>query len=227
MKGPGTDGAGAGVRALVVDDHPLGRAGMLRTLEDMAEIGAVDEAATGEAALAALAGGDHALVLLDLALPGLSGVEVARRTIERGAGTRVIVVTGDGAAPVGPLVAAGVAGWLTKGAEVAEIEAAVRTALAGGRHLEREVAQRLALEGLGGAGASPFERLTPRELEICRLVNAGVPGRRIAERLHISEKTVSTHRTRAFEKLGIDSVQALVRLALRQGLWGDDGDGPA
>ena len=212
------------VRALVVDDHPLVRAGMRRTLEAMAEIDAVDEAGTGEAALAALAAGGYALVLLDIALPGLSGVEVARRTLEREGGARVIVVTGDGGAPVAPLVEAGVAGWLTKGADVAEIEDAVRAALAGGRHLARDVAQRLVLESLGEAAASPFGRLSPRELEICRLIDAGVPNRRIAEALHISEKTVSTHRTRAFEKLGIDSVQALVRLALHHRPWPE---GPA
>ena len=166
--------------ALVVDDHPLVRSGMRRTLEAMPELDGVDEAATGEAALAALAARDHALVLLDLALPGISGVEVARRTLERRPGTRIVVVTGDETAPVGPLVRAGISGWLTKGSDVAEIETAVRTALAGGRHLSRDVAQRALLGELDANGPSPFEALSPRELEICRQIDAAVPNRRIA-----------------------------------------------
>ena len=206
-----------GARALVVDDHPLVRAGMRRTLEAMDGIGAVDEAGTGEAALERLAAGDYAVVLLDLALPGVGGVEVARRSLERRPGLPIVVVTGDGGAPVAPLAALGVAGWVTKGAPVGEIEAAVRAALAGARHFERGVAQRAML----GGDESPFERLSAREAEVARMVHDAVPNRRIAERLHLSEKTVSTHRTRAFEKLGIDSPQALVRLAIRHGVWQD------
>ena len=214
----------AGARTLVVDDHPLVRAGMRGALEGLVGVGTVDEAGSGELALRMLGETAYALVMLDLALPGISGVEVARRVLERWPDARVIVVTGAGnAAPVRPLVAAGVAGWLTKGADAAEIGTAVRTVLAGGRHLERDVAQRLLLEGIDGAPASPFERLTPRELEVCRLVVDGVPNRRVAEALHISEKTVSTHRTRALDKLGLRSVPELVRLALHHGLWTEPG----
>ena len=225
--GPG-DVHGNGARTLVVDDHPLVRAGMRRALEGLDGVGAVDEAGSGELALRMLGEAAYGLVMLDLALPGISGVEVARRALERWPDARVIVVTGAGdAAPVRPLVAAGVAGWLTKGADAAEIGAAVRAVLAGGRHLEHDVAQRLLLEGIDGGGeASPFERLSPRELEVCRLVVDGVPNRRIGEALHISEKTVSTHRTRALDKLGVASVPELVRLALHHGLWTEPGIDP-
>ena len=225
MSGPGSDrdGGGGGARALVVDDHPLVRTGMRRVLAAVDGIGAVDEADSGESALARLAERDYALVLLDLALPGVSGVEVARRTLERRPGTAVLVITGDAAMPIGPLVRIGVAGWLTKGAAVDEVETAVRTVLGGGRHFERGVAQRALLDGIGG-DEDPFERLTGRELEVCRLVHDAVPNRRIAALLHISEKTVSTHRTRAFEKLGIGTTAELVRLAMRHGLW-DEEDG--
>ena len=222
----------AGPRTLVVDDHPLVRTGMRRVLEDLGGLGPVDEAGSGEAALRMLGEADYALLMLDLALPGISGIEVARRALERRPPVRVIVVTGAGdASPVRPLVAAGVAGWLTKGAGADEIGAAVRAVLAGGRHLERDVAQRLLLEGIDGAPpASPFERLSPRELEICRLIVDGAPNRRIAQALHISEKTVSTHRTRALDKLGVGSVPELVRLALHHRTWDgpgiDAGDGP-
>ena len=220
------DDGSAGPRALIVDDHPLVRAGMRRALEAMPELGRVDEAGSGEDALRLLAGTDHALLMLDLSLPGISGVEVARRALERRPGLRVVVVTGAGdGAPVRSLVDAGVVGWLTKGADAGEIGAAVRAVLAGKRHLEHGIAQRLALEGDGAEPANPFDRLTPREHEICRLIVDGEPNRRIAQALHISEKTVSTHRTRLLDKLGVDSVPALVRLALRHAMWTQDGEG--
>lgn len=215
----GPSGGPGDLRVLVVDDHPLVRAGMRRTLEGAPGISAVEEVDSGEAALATLAEGRHDLVLLDVRLPGIGGIEVAHRVRASWPDVHVVVVTGEeDVAPVAPLMAAGVRGYLTKGADADEILAAVAAVAAGGRYLSDPVSRRVALEALDGPASDPFERLTAREREICRLIADGRRNRSIAATLHISEKTVSTHRARAFDKLGIDGVTRLVRLALKHGL---------
>lgn len=215
--------AGA-LAVLVVDDHTLVRTGMRLLLEDNPLIDHIAEASSAEEALEATRAGHFDLVLMDITLPGMSGQEAARRLIKRHPDMRVIMVTGKiEAGPVRSLLSEGVAGYVTKGSTSEEMEEAIRTVLRGQQYLSPDVARQLALDTIRGEDSdNPFERLTQREAEIIRMLLRGHRNRQISETLHISEKTVSTHRVRAFEKLDIGTTAELVRLAMRHGLWSDD-----
>ena len=209
---------------LVVDDHALVRSGMIRLLEELPCIGTVAEASSAEEALAMVRERRFALVLMDIALPGMSGMEAAGKLIEHQPDALVIMVTGRlETGPVRRLLAtSGVRGYLTKGSEASEMERAIERVLAGERYLSPDVARQLAMDTIDGGDPDPFSRLTARELEVVTRLLRGHRNRSIGESLFISEKTVSTHRTRAFEKLGIDTTAELVRLAMRHGLWDED-----
>lgn len=213
-----------GLAVLVVDDHALVRTGMRLLLADNPLVGSIAEANSAEEALELTRETHFDLVLMDISLPGMSGQEAARRVIRRDADTRVIMVTGKvDAGHVRSLLADGVSAYVTKGSTSNEMDEAIRAVLAGQQYLSPDVARELALGTIrGDDGASPFERLTGRELEIVRMLLRGQRNRQISETLHISEKTVSTHRVRALEKLGIGTTAELVRLAMRHGLWSDD-----
>ncbi len=209
---------------LVVDDHVLVRSGMRRLLEDNEDIGEVAEASSGEEGLKAALEADFDLVLMDITLPGMSGLEAAERLIKRKPQTRVIMVTGKSdASPVRTLLSAGINGYMTKGSSSDEMNEAISTVMAGKQYLSADVARQLAMDTIRGEdNSSPFDRLTGRELEIVRMLLRGQRNRQISDALHISEKTVSTHRVRSYEKLGIGTTAELVRLAMRHGLWSED-----
>ena len=212
---------------LVVDDHALVRSGMRRLLEELPVIGTVTEASSAEEALAMVRERRFRLVLMDISLPGMSGMEAAGKLIERQPDALVIMVTGRlESGPIRRLLAtSGVRGYLTKGSEATEMERAIERVLAGERYLSPDVARQLAMDTIDGGDADPFSRLTARELEVIARLLRGHRNRQIGESLFISEKTVSTHRTRAFEKLGIGTTAELVRLAMRHGLWDEEEDG--
>jgi len=220
----GPDGPADGLSVLVVDDHVLVRAGMRRLLEEDAAIGRVDEASSGEEALDIAATGRHDLVLMDISLPGMNGLEAAERLLRRDSAARIVMVTGRlEAGPIRALLNAGVRGYLTKGSSSEEMSSAIRCVMNGERYLSQDIARLMAMDTLdGGKAVSPFERLTAREQEIVHMLLRGQRNRQISATLHISEKTVSTHRVRAFDKLGIGTTAELVRLAMRFGLWHDD-----
>lgn len=213
-----------GLHVLVVDDHALVRSGMRRLLEDNASIGRVDEASSGEEALEMALPGDHDLVLMDISLPGMNGLEAAERLLGKRPDTRIIMVTGKlEGGPVRTLLNAGVRGYITKGSDSEEMDRAIRCVMDGERYLSPDVARRIAMDTLDGNDTkNPFDRLTAREQEIVHMLLRGQRNRQISATLHISEKTVSTHRVRAFEKLEIGTAAELVRLAMRFGLWHAD-----
>lgn len=209
---------------LVVDDHALVRSGMRRLLEENVMIGQVEEASSGEEGLERALAGQFDLVLMDISLPGMSGQEAAQKLIKRKPDTRIIMVTGIlDLGPVRRLLSSGVHGYVTKGSTRDEMEDAIRTVMSGKQYLSPDVATELAMNTIRGEDdASPFERLTTRELEIVQMLLRGLRNRQISGILHISEKTVSSHRVRSFEKLDISTTAELVRLAMRHGLWIDD-----
>ena len=210
---------------LVVDDHALVRAGMRRLLEDNPVIRSISEAGSGEEALKLARETPFGMILMDIALPGMSGLEAAGKLLSVRPEALVIMVTGRiEAAPIRRLLNSGVRGYVTKGSEAAEMEHAIARVVAGERYLSPDVARQLAMEAIDGGDGNPFERLTAREHEIVVLLLRGRRNRQIGESLFISEKTVSTHRTRAFEKLGVGTTADLVRLAMRHGLWDEEHD---
>lgn len=206
------------IRVYMVDDHALVRTGMRMILSAETDIEVVGEAESGEEALPQIRRLKPDIVLCDLHLPGVSGLEVTERIIKGDYGTRVIVVSvlEDGPMPK-RLIAAGAAGYVGKAGDAKELLRAVRDVSLGKRYLASGVAQKLALSGLGG-DASPFDALSPREMEIALLLIRGLRQEEIAKRLSLSAKTVNTHKTRLFEKLRINDSIALARLASQYGL---------
>jgi len=206
------------IRVYMVDDHALVRAGMRMILSAETDMEVVGEAESGEEALPQIRKLKPDIVLCDLHLPGVSGLEVTERIVKGDYGTRVIVVSvlEDGPMPK-RLIAAGAAGYVGKAGDARELLRAIRDVALGKRYLASGVAQNLALSGLGG-DASPFDALSPRELEVAMLLIQGLRQEEIARRLSLSAKTVNTHKTRLFEKLRIQDSIALARLASQYGL---------
>ena len=201
---------------MLVDDHELVRAGLRTFLGLQPDIEVVGEAAAGEQALALLPGLAPDIVLLDLVLPGMSGLDVVARLRVAHPEVKVVVLTSyAGEESVLPAVRAGVAGYLLKDVGPAELAGALRTVHAGGASLDPGVA---ATVMRGVAAPDPAGPLTPREREVLRLVARGRSNRLIAGDLALSEKTVKAHMSAILAKLGVaDRTQAAL-YAVRHGL---------
>jgi DNA-binding NarL/FixJ family response regulator len=206
------------IRVFLVDDHALVRAGMRMILSGETDIEVIGEADSGEDALPQIRKLKPDVVLCDLHLPGVSGLEVTERIFKGGYGARVIVVSvlEDGPMPK-RMIEAGAVGYVGKGGDASELLRAVRDVARGKRYLASNIAQNLAVGGIGG-DASPFDALSRRELEVAMLLTQGLRQEEIARRLSLSAKTINTHKTRLFEKLRIQDNIALARLAGQYGL---------
>ena len=207
------------IRIAVVDDHPIVRQGLTASLEDEADFEVVGAAGSAEEALALVAARRPEVVLLDLELPGVGGVEAIPRLAEASPGLAVLVFTAyQTDERVLGAIRAGAKGYLLKGATTAEIVAAIRTVAAGGSALEPRVAARLL-----AAVRSPREggsQLTARERDVLRLIADGLPGKQIARALGISERTVKFHTASILRKLDADNRAQAVALAAERGLLG-------
>ncbi|WP_240098522.1 response regulator [Thermomonas flagellata] len=206
------------IRVFLVDDHALVRTGFRLILGGEPDLEVVGEAETGEEALPQIRRLKPDVVLCDLNLPGISGLEVTERVVRGEYGARVIVVSvlEDGPMPR-RVLEAGACGYVGKACDATELVRAVRDVARGKKYLASSIAQGMALSALQG-DASPFDALTPRELEVALLLNQGLRQEAIAKRLSLSAKTVNTHKSRLFEKLGIHDSIALARLIAQYGL---------
>ena len=206
------------IRVFLIDDHALVRVGMRMILSAETDIDVVGEADNGEDGLQQVRRLKPDVVLCDLHLPGISGLEVTERIARGMQGTRVIVVSvlEDGPMPR-RLIDAGASGYVGKGGDSAELLRAVRDVARGRRFLASSIAQHLALSGMTGE-ESPFDDLSTRELEVAMLLIHGLRQAEIANRLCLSPKTVNTHKSHVFSKLGVGDSIALARLAGQYGL---------
>jgi len=206
------------IRVYLVDDHALVRTGMKMILCGETDIEVIGEAESGEDALREIRQLKPDVVLCDLHLPGVSGLEVTERIVRGQEGTRVVIVSvlEDGPMPK-RLLEAGASGYISKGCNAQELLRAVRDASLGRRYLGNNIAQNLALSTVEGS-ASPFDSLSPRELEVALLLTQGFRQEDIAKRLSLSAKTINTHKARLFEKIGIHDNIALARMASQYGL---------
>lgn len=206
------------VTVFIVDDHALVRTGMRMILSAESDIKVVGDAESGEVALPLIRQLKPDVVLCDLHLPGVSGLEVTERVVKGDHGTRVIIVSvlEDGPMPR-RLLEAGAYGYVGKGGDATELVRAVRDVAKGRRYLASNIAQHLALSGLEGDD-SPFDELSPRELEVALLLAQGMRQEEIARRLSLSAKTINTHKSRMFEKLAITDNIALARLLGQHGM---------
>lgn len=207
-----------GIGVFVLDDHVMVRDGMCMLLEAQPGMDVVGQAESGEDALPMLRRLRPDVLLCDVHLPGISGLEVTERVVRGGYGTRVIVVS---ASQEGPLprraLEAGASAYVGKAHDASELVRAVQDAARGKRYLASGIAQRMALEGLAG-GDTPFDSLSPRELEVALLITQGLRQEDIARKLSLSAKTINTHKSRLFEKLGVRDPIALARMASRYGM---------
>jgi DNA-binding NarL/FixJ family response regulator len=201
------------VRVLLVDDHPLFRHGLRALLEQVGGAEVVGEAGDGEEAIAMALSSDPDVVVMDLVMPGTSGLEATRRLIDRNPGLGILVLTmSEDDASVFAALRAGARGYVLKGTGGADFIAAVRAVARGEAVYGAAVARRIRRFLSTGPGSGPFPELTQREREILDLLASGKSNADIARILFLSLKTVKNHLTNVFAKLQVaDRAQAVVR----------------
>ena len=207
------------VRLLVADDHAVVRQGIRQILSDAPEVEVVAEATNGLEAIEIVRGGDVDVVILDLSMPGLSGIETVKKLRQDHPDVPVLVLSMHPEEQYAVRVMrTGAAGYLTKDGAPEELVAAVRSVARGHKYVTSTLAERLAHELERGSDKLPHEVLSDREYQVMLLMAEGLSGRDIAERLTLSAKTVSTYRARLLHKMNMSSNVELIRYALRQGL---------
>jgi DNA-binding NarL/FixJ family response regulator len=212
----------AEIRVLVADDHALVREGIRALLAGSPDILVVGEAADGREAIAACRRLDPDVALLDVAMPGLGGLEAAVTLRSECPRTKIVVLTQyDDAEYVGRFLKLGISGYILKKTVGRDLAATLRAAFRGGLVLDPEIA-RAALDERGrpqtSAPADPYEGLTGREKQVLKLVADGRSNKEIAEALEISVRTAMTHREHLMAKLGLHNRTEVVRFALRHGV---------
>ncbi len=205
---------------MVVDDHDLVRTGITRMLADIDGLQVIGQAESGEECLRRVRELKPDVVLMDVRMPGIGGLEATRKLLRSFPDMRVIAVTAceDDPFPT-RLLQAGAAGYLTKGAALEEMVHAIRRVFAGERYLSPQIAQQLALKPFQTPiDSTPFDLLSEREIQIALMIASCQKVQAISDKLCLSPKTVNTYRYRIFEKLGIDSDVELALLAVRHGM---------
>lgn len=208
------------VRVLLVDDHELVRTGFRRILEAEPGIEVVGEAESGEKAVTQVDLLAPDLVLMDVNMPGIGGIEATRKIRRRSPATQIIAVTVLADTPFPEqLHEAGAIGYMTKGCPANELFTAIRTVAAGRPFIASEVSQKLTIARLTGVNPdSPFSLLSPREMQVLMMIIQGRKTQDISDSLCLSPKTVSTYRHRLFEKLDVETDVELTLMAIRHGL---------
>ncbi|HEY9323920.1 MAG TPA: response regulator transcription factor [Agromyces sp.] len=209
------------IRIVVADDHPIVRAGIIGLLEAEAGLEVVGEAADGAEAVAVVASERPDLVLMDLRMPHLDGAAATARILAEVPGTRVLVLTTyETDDHILAAIEAGASGYLLKAAPQAEIVAGIRAVAAGETVLAPSIAAKLVSRVRADAAsvASPSPSLSPRELEVLRLVADGRSNPEIARALFIGEATVKTHLLHVFEKLEVNDRTRAVTRAMELGI---------
>jgi len=210
------------VRILLAEDHALVRAGIRSLLASVADLEVVGEAGDGREALAILEKIPADVVILDITMPGMNGLEAASRIAERWPATKVIILSmHSNEEYVSRALRAGAAGYLLKDAGTSELEAAIRAVVRGQTFLSAAVSRRGAADG-AAQGPTALEALTPRQREVLQLIAEGHSTKGTAAVLGLSVKTVETHRTQLMQRLAIHDVAGLVRYAMRAGLINPD-----
>lgn len=219
------------IRVMIADDHTLVRSGLTALLERTSDIRMIAEATDGREALALVADRHPNVVLMDVTMEGLSGLEATLRVTQDHRDVRVIVLSMHRNEEfVIQALRSGASGYVMKDAAVTELETAIRTVMRGEKYLSSEAAQRVAdyeerfgnLSTRDGPGVPEEQQLTPREREVLQLIAEGQTMQQMANVLEISPKTVETHRYRLMDRLNIHHVAGLVRYAVRIGLVGPE-----
>ncbi len=216
----------AKIRVLVADDHAIVREGIRALLATAGDIEVVGEAADGAQAVEACRRLRPDLVLMDIAMPGLGGLEAALELRKALPEVKVLVLTQyEDREYVRRFLQLGVAGYVLKKAAASDLVAAIRAAAKGGLVLDPEVAREVVSAPAvpAEAAADPYDTLTDREKQVLKLIAEGHSNKEVAELLDISVKTAMSHRERLMEKLGLHNRTDLIRFAIRKGIIRVDG----
>jgi DNA-binding NarL/FixJ family response regulator len=211
------------IRVLLADDHALVRAGIRSLLQGLDGIEVVGEAGDGHETLRLAAKLRPDIVLLDIGMPGLNGLQVAARLAKLDGAIRIVIVSMHTFEEYVTLaLRAGCAGYLIKGSAATELEIAVRAVARGETYLSPAVSKQLVGDYIRRTSRAPdsLEALTPRQREILQLVAEGYTSKAIAQRLGLSYRTVESHRSQIMERLGVHDLAGLVKYAVRIGLVG-------
>jgi len=198
------------IRVLIADDHKIVRDGLKRILSAHGEVDVTGEAADGDQALALVRAHEYDLAMVDMSMPGLSGIDLIKRLKLEKPKLRILVLSMHGERQYAArALKAGASGYLNKDSAAELLVGAIRKIAAGGVHIGDAAAASLV-----SADKAPHEALSDREFEVLRLLVEGLGPTDIGDKLHLSVKTVSTHKTHILEKLNVSSTAALVRYAL-------------
>lgn len=207
------------LRLLIADDHAVVRSGLRQIVAAAGGLEVVGEAGNGAEVVAAVRAGGCDLLIMDMNMPGLSGVDLIRRVRSESPKLPVLVLSMHNVAQVvSRALRAGAAGYVTKDCDAEILLAAIRKVGAGGHFIDPALVDSMVFEGAASQEQPPHEVLSDREFEVLQLVAAGLSLGDIGDRLNVSAKTVSTHKQRLMQKLGIDNTADLVRYAIRHGL---------
>ncbi len=204
------------IKVLLVDDHELVRTGIEALLNGEEDISVVGVANNGESAIEMLEESSPDVILMDVNMPGIGGVEACRRVLKKYPGIKIIAVSvlNDGPIPQ-QILKLGALGFISKGSAVEEMVSAIRTVYSGKRFLCAEVANNLAFQGIQGTQDSPFEKLSQRESEVTNLILQGKSIKEMSDLLVLSDKTINTYRYRLYDKLNVKNDVELTRLAVK------------
>ena len=207
------------IDVLLTDDHALVRTGIRRLLEDSNKVRIVGEADCGEDSVTLAQQLKPDVILMDVNMPGIGGVEACRRILQRNPAQKIIVLTihNEQTFPK-RMLEIGARGYLTKECGVDEMLHAIEQVYKGGNYIAPSIAQQLALSLLPGNEKNPIDRLSRREFQVMLMISHGLTNAAISEKLCLSPKTVSTYRLRLLEKLGAQNEVDLVKIAVEQGM---------
>ncbi len=214
------------IRVVIADDHTILREGLKQLLEAADDLSVVGEAGNGHDVLREVRSREFDVLLLDMSMPGKSGMELIKQVKAERPKLRILVLSMHEEHQYAVrAIRAGASGYLTKESASALLVTAIRKVAGGGAFISAEVAEQLALSAMPHAEGPPHTTLSDREYQVFRLLVAGAAVTQIAAQLNLSTKTVSTHKARLMEKLGIDNPADLVRYADKHGL-SDDPNSP-
>jgi DNA-binding NarL/FixJ family response regulator len=207
------------IRILIADDHTLVREGLKQLLAAAGDLQVVAEAVDGDAALARARDTELDLALLDMSMPGLAGIELIKRLRLEKPRLRIVVLSMHAEQQYAARAfKAGASAYLTKDSAAAQLVAAIRKVASGGVYVSAAAAEQLAVGSQAVDGALPHTRLSDREFEVFRMIVDGRSLTEIGDALHLSVKTVSTHKTRLLQKMNMGSTAELVRYAIEHQL---------
>ncbi|MDD1640897.1 MAG: response regulator [Methylococcaceae bacterium] len=206
------------ISVLLVDSHELVRTGIEALLNAAEDIAVVGVAKSGEEAVDAMATLSPDVVLMDVNMPGIGGIEASRKILQDNPEAKIITLSFNNDGPITPqLFKLGVLGFISKNSPVDEMINAIRKVMAGDCYLSADVANNLAIQSLPGYYESPFSKLSRRESEVVNLILQGKSIKEMSELLILSDKTVNTYRYRLYDKLNIKNDVELTRLAFKFG----------